>query len=467
VFDGWEKPALTLILSGEQHGYLEPCGCSATQSGGLSRRADLFRQIDEKGWPVLGLDLGGTLKNSRKQSILKFQTILESLHAMHYAGLALGPEELRLGPDQLLAVHQPDELVPFLCANVVFYGTPDLGTPLPSRLVEVGGIKVGVVAVLGLSYKDELLPKGGEGADQPLSVSDPASVLPAVLESLQAQQPNLLVLVSHARLPESQELARRFPQFQVVLSAGGPEEPDAKPIQVEKSWVVTVGGKGKHVVGLGFYPDKSEGRLRYELIDLDKSRFKNTPQMDDLMRQYQERLRDQQIAADELAITHSSGATYTGAAKCGECHTKAFNKWKTTKHSQAFESLKIGREEQRATWISRIHDAECLACHVTGWNPQQVLRYESGFESAEKSPHLLGQQCENCHGPGSQHVAVEELWKKKPGPLNDELIKWRKALHLDKQVAQDRVCIECHDPDNSPRFKFDEYWKKVEHPGRD
>jgi hypothetical protein len=467
VFDGWDKPALTLVLSGEQHGYLEPCGCSATQSGGLSRRADLFRQIDEKGWPVVGLDLGGTLKNPRQQSIVKFQTILEGLKAMHYAALALGPEELRLGPDQLLSVHLPDELVPFLSANVVFYGTPDLGTPLRSRLVEVGGVKVGVAAILGLSYKDELLPKGATGADQPLTVNDPAVVLPKVIEELQAQQPDLLVLLSHARLAESQELAKKFPQFELVLSAGGPEEPEAKPIPVDKSWVVTVGGKGKHVVGIGFYPDRPEGRLRYELIDLDKHRFKNTPRMDDLMRQYQDKLRELDLAATELPISHPSGAAFVGAAKCGECHTKAYNKWKTTRHAQAYESLKVGREDQRDNWISRIHDPECLACHVTGWNPQQVLRYKTGFESAEKSPHLLGQQCENCHGPGSEHVAVEEVWKKKPGPLNDKLVKWRKALHLDKQVAQDRVCHECHDPDNSPRFKFDEYWKKVEHPWRD
>jgi len=30
----WEKPALALLLSGEQHGYLEPCGCALVQLGG-------------------------------------------------------------------------------------------------------------------------------------------------------------------------------------------------------------------------------------------------------------------------------------------------------------------------------------------------------------------------------------------------------------------------------------------------
>src|SRR5262249_27825189 len=62
VLDGWKKPAAVVVLSGEQHGYFEPCGCTDTQSGGASRRADLFLQLADKGWPATGLDLGGIPK---------------------------------------------------------------------------------------------------------------------------------------------------------------------------------------------------------------------------------------------------------------------------------------------------------------------------------------------------------------------------------------------------------------------
>jgi hypothetical protein len=40
-------------------------------------------------------------------------------------------------------------------------------------------------------------------------------------------------------------------------------------------------------------------------------------------------------------------------------------------------------------------------------------------------------------------------------------------MHLDKGVAKDKTCYQCHDPDNSPKFDFDKYWKKIEHLGRD
>src|SRR5260221_4488988 len=58
LFEGWEKPAAAIVFSGEQHGYIEPCGCSLDQLGGLSRRADLLRQIAERGWPATAFDVG-------------------------------------------------------------------------------------------------------------------------------------------------------------------------------------------------------------------------------------------------------------------------------------------------------------------------------------------------------------------------------------------------------------------------
>src|SRR5262245_10972151 len=40
LFATWpnEAPALALILTAQEHGYLQPCGCSKPQLGGLSRR---------------------------------------------------------------------------------------------------------------------------------------------------------------------------------------------------------------------------------------------------------------------------------------------------------------------------------------------------------------------------------------------------------------------------------------------
>src|SRR5262249_53590953 len=104
-FRGWREPAAVLVLTGQQHGYLEPCGCSELQPGGMAQRADFLRLVrEEKGWPVVPLDVGGTLleeRVSRLQSKLKYDAILKGLEMLGYKALQLGLEDLMLGPEKL------------------------------------------------------------------------------------------------------------------------------------------------------------------------------------------------------------------------------------------------------------------------------------------------------------------------------------------------------------------------------
>ena len=40
-------------------------------------------------------------------------------------------------------------------------------------------------------------------------------------------------------------------------------------------------------------------------------------------------------------------------------------------------------------------------------------------------------------------------------------------VKVTENKARESMCATCHDPDNSPNFKFDKYWKDIAHPGRD
>ncbi|TWU14222.1 Perchlorate reductase subunit gamma precursor [Symmachiella macrocystis] len=472
IFEGWEKPEFVLCVTGETHGYLEPCGCSETQSGGLSRRADLFRQIDDKGWSRAELDLGGSLKRTRRQSQIKFEVLLDAMQQMGYAAMGLGTEELRLDAGYLLSLDTEDQL-PLLGANVVLFGSEELTMPKRHFTTEVAGKTIGVISIVGDAYRNEIVPPANDGAMPDVDIINAHDAVTKQLAALtdedNAAQPDLLVLLSHAPLEESRALAEAFPQFDVVVSAGGYEDPDNKAEQIgeSKTMFITVGHKGKHIGVIGYYPE-AEQKLKFELIELDNQRFHETPAMTDVMRRYQERLHDEQIVQNMKPVAHESGARFVGVDQCKDCHTKAFSKWSTTRHSHAYDSLSKGREGQEEGWISRVHDPECLACHVTGWNPQQVFPYERGFVDAGSTPQLKGQQCENCHGPGSIHADLEN--QRVAGnlpPQDEELIRWRKNMHLDQGIAEKQLCNQCHDLDNSPKFDFAEYWKKVAHPGRD
>ena len=464
---GWEKPAVAIVFSGEQHGYLEPCGCTETQSGGISRRADLFRQIEDKGWPVTAFDLGGSLKRTRRQSLLKFETLMTALADMKYAGMAVGPEELRMGTDVFLSLFNPNPENPnitpsFLAANITFYETEELGR-LKWKTITVGKIKIAVTAIFGESYRKEVEGSGGQAT---FKIEKPIEALPAVLEKIKAEKPDLTILLAHAEKDESRALIKQFPEFDLVLTAGGPEDPIGQIELVEKTVMVEVGHKGKYAGVIGFYPENKEQKLKFELVDLDKYRFKDTDKMVEHMRFYQDRLKEEALAA-ESPIDHPSGANFVGAETCGQCHTKAYAKWKKTRHAHATDSLLNAKFGLTETIISRMFDPECLACHVTGWDAKQALRYNSGFLNAEfaktaeeksLSNLLQGQQCENCHGPGSKHIQL----------VNEgNLAAAKKLTHIDLATAKQNVCYKCHDLDNSPKFNFETYWEKIKHPGLD
>lgn len=470
----WTSPAAVLLLTGEQHGYLEPCGCTANQSGGMARRADLVRILtEERKWPVAGLDVGGTPKRNRRQDQIKFVKLWEAFNSLNYGAVAVGLEELKFGADFLFQqqVADPEEAkkgTALLGANVSLYNPPIEGWPLATRVVTVGQVKVGVTAVVGASLRDQVAPAG---AMSNITIRDPAEVLPDAIAALQVEKPDFLVLLSHGSVEEAKQLAEKFPMFRIILTAGGPEEPDKKPIVVGQTWVVLAGHKGKRVGVLGYFPDDAQRPFRFDLVELDNQRFQNHPKMRTLMKDYQQLLFDEAIAtSEELVWKHPSGHSFVGAEKCGECHTKAFEHWKTTKHAHAYQSLIDGRPEDKDP-ISRIHDPECLSCHVTGWEPQQMLRYDSGFFSKDRTPHLLDQQCENCHGPGSHHVSLQERFANDAASVTkEELEQGRTSVRRTLEQARNGDCARCHDSDNDPHFvpqAFDKYWDQVKHPWRD
>lgn len=469
LLEGWDKPALTLILSGEQHGYFEPCGCSENQYGGVSRRADLFRQMQERGWPAAGLDLGGVASNIRTdqvQSRFKFKSILNALQDMKYQAMGLGPEEVRFGFERLLLLENlnPENAEPlpsFVSANVqILDGS--LG-PRKHKLIEVGDLKIGVTSILGKTYEKEAFPFG---TNDEMSLNDPGDVLPEVLKELKQQKPDLLVLLAHASYDESKNLAKQFPEFNVILRPDGPDDGITKAESIGKAIMINVGRKGKHVGVVGFYPGNDKQPFRFELVKLDQERFKETPHIQEHMRNYQQMLKDnyEDIMGDlTRGGPHPNGGEFVGATRCGECHSRAYDKWLTTGHAKAYDSIVKGRNG-----IARTHDPECLSCHVTGWEPQRVFPYDSGFqieEMAEDNPGrfslLKGNQCENCHGPGSKHVELVE---------DDKIEEARKYTKITLEFARKQLCYRCHDGDNDPHYNaeaFDEYWEKIKHPWTD
>jgi len=258
-------------------------------------------------------------------------------------------------------------------------------------MMTLGSIKVGVTSVIGASFRNEVTP---EGANTDITIDDPESALPAVFERSSSTKARPSCSTFHTeRSPKGKALATKFPQFDVVLSSGGVEEPEfGNPQKIGKTLFVQVGHKGKFTGVVGFFPEESKDRVKFELIKLTPERFQDSPKMIDHMRLYQDLLKGSQLAEVEPPIKHSSGSKFVGSKVCRDCHTKAYEVWEKSDHAHAYDSLIKGRPELKDRWVSRIYDPECLSCHTTGWHPQDVLRYSTGFESKEKDTAAFAQR---------------------------------------------------------------------------
>jgi len=452
IFENWARPQLALVITGEQDGYVEPCGCTGreNQLGGIARRHSFFKTLARDKWPAVAIDLGGLVKNFSRQAEIKYQITVDAMKTMGYAAIGFGPKDLRLPVEALVSVAAGDDS-PFVSANVNLF---DLTKPY--RIVEVGGKKVGITSVLGDKFRTEV------NNDQ-ITLTSAQTGLEAALTKLKAAGCDLLILLAHATPEESEILARRFPDFDVVVTAGGAEEPphELRRIEGQKTVFVEAGHKGKYAIVLALYDDP-KNPIRYQRVPLD-ARFLDSAAMQELMVAYQGQL--EQLGLEGLGLrpkTHPRATKagdptgqFVGSAKCGECHKTAFGIWNKTKHAQATHSLAVATPP-------RLFDPECLSCHVTGWSPQEYLPYTSGFTSAAETPQLEGNGCENCHGPGGAHVAAEA--GKNLG-LRDQL---RQAMKLTKATVADNLCSKCHDGDNDPHFNpesFNAYWSKIEHKG--
>jgi hypothetical protein len=449
IFTGWEKPKLAIVVSGMLDGYIEPCGCAGldNQKGGLSRRHTMIRQLQEKEWPVISIDLGGMVRRLGPQASIKLQRSLDAHQTIGYDVVGIGERDLKLPTDNLLATLGQDKTSPFVSANVQSVFDEDFGLTHRYRVVERGGKRIGVTQVLGKE-------RGANLQNVDFQFQPPAEALPAVLEKLKAEKCDLLILLANSSIEEARQLAAQFGDFDFVVAAGDsdPPSPEMDPIEGTETKLLELSHKGMYAGVLGIYDDPKQP-LRYQRVPMD-GRFPDSEEMVAMMAAYQEQLKGQGLPGLGLRPNpHPTGRRFVGSESCAECHTDEYDIWKKTPHAHATETLvKLTTPRQ--------FDPECLSCHVTGWEPQQIYPFVSGFESIAKSAHLLGNGCENCHGPGADHVAAEN------GDVDaddDRLEELRTQVRLTLEDARKQDCYRCHDLDNSPEFDFETYWPKMEH----
>ena len=340
----------------------------------------------------------------------------------------------------------------FVCGNVGLFAFDESLLPR-TQLIHAGFKTIGVTAVLGKTYMAQL------AGNTDLKTTHPEKLLDAAVPLLKKARANYLVLLAHTTHKEAIELAKKYPDFDLVVCSDGGAEPPNKAEEIRKGGtkLIEVGEKGMYAVVLGMFDDPRQP-LRYQRVTLD-SRFPASPEMADLMSAYQGQLKDLGLSGLGIRpLQHplkQFNGDFVGTDACKNCHEESYRVWKKSPHSHAFATLQNAKPP-------RNFDPECISCHVVGWNPTKFFPYQSGYLSEKETPKLINVGCENCHGPGQLHV-----WAENHGTKAQQVAS-RKAVGITKEEAANpnspkQNCWSCHDLDNSPEFKFDLYWPFVKH----
>ena len=123
-----------------------------------------------------------------------------------------------------------------------------------------------------------------------------------------------------------------------------------------------------------------------------------------------------------------TGRTYVGVAVCEGCHKDIAEKEMATRHGHALATLQN---------IGQGTNDRCLKCHTVGFQDTA----KAGYVNEETTPGLANVQCENCHGPGSEHAG---------SPSADNITR----------VVPSSVCGSCHTDAHHPTY---DEWKLSKH----
>ncbi len=347
-----------------------------------------------------------------------------------FDAVAVGERDLSYGVRALKS--QAEAGLPIVCANLYENGARVFP---PFVIKRIRGARVGVVALLGEK------PRELEGVE----LRDPAIEGREALERAR-RECDRVILLAHMGREKLLEILPSLEGFDIVIrghGGGGEKErescADTLSAASERGGfpVFSSGERGRNLgfVVLAGVRGERPAVVESGLIHLDASVADDPAAAKDLAAYLSdERSKQKELQLNRaLARDASTGRVvdrYLGVEICRRCHGELMPRFVASGHFRAFETIRARGETG---------NAECLACHTTGY--ARPGGYDPATEK-EGAPYMLGVQCEACHGPGTAHARDGSYAK-----------------------AARESCRACHTSKWSPDFDYREYWSRAAHCG--
>ena len=404
---------VTVFFTGNTLGELKPCGCTGGQLGGLSRRSTIFNRVSED--KRLIIDTGSLVEGRSDQDIIKFNIILQAYGLLDYDLVSLSEEDIETGKDVGL-LDETGSLFNIISSQQ----SSDVDIPARfARSLLLRGKPV-LVTVAAFDAKTRPIEQIGQ-----LFAS---GVNPAQVDS--KSKVNILIL-NHCDDTIIDFITKRVPVVDCIVRPSESDEPRVASGFNKRPLVVSVGRFGRYVGGLQITESPAyKGKPRLSFITIKvKEELEEDASLVQLYKGYQQIVGERNLLEKYQRFVLPDNLEYTGSGSCKGCHEYEYENWSQKAHAHAYATLeRVGSQL----------DPECVTCHVVG------MEYESGFVSEQKSSQMKNVGCENCHGPGSEHIRTEGVT----------------ALTEPKSG-----CIDCHTPAHSGEYAGNEgdFLEKIVH----
>ncbi len=402
--------SVSIFITGNVLGTLKPCGCSGGQLGGLERRPAIFNTVLRQ--KRLVLDTGSLAKSDSEQELIKYNIIMQAMALLDYDLVNLTQDDIEKARNLGLIENPP-------VVSISPYGTGEIRRMFQKQYTLDGrNITISVATF-----------------DPDLSAIEQVRGFFPVRSGSQKSINILIISRSDDTVISS------LSQTGLVDCVICPAESD-QPMVIggrnRKPLVISVGQYGRYVCELKIRNTGTGGQLglSFRSIPVKEELPRDATQVS-LYKDYQQLVKERGLLEKYPRFSLPNNLEYVGSKSCRPCHQSEYAIWRGTGHAKAYVTL----EE-----VGSQYDPECVICHVVG------MEYESGFISEEQSSHLKNVDCENCHGPASEHI---------------------KTFGQAKFTEPKSTCIDCHTPEQSGEYAGNErvflekiiHWTEPNHSG--
>jgi len=357
---------VTLVFSGGELGYLEPCGCSEGQLGGIARRDSFIQHLRKNENIVLPIANGNFIKDNSSQSELKADVGFLALADMGYIAYNVGERDLLLGTSQLTTFSEQNR-IPLISTNL-YQGTSPVFMPYHLHTVRLpdNAVRIAIVGLISPTYAVYAENTG-------LLIREPNTILKTLMPEL-TQNTDVIVCLFHGTEGEASKIQTDFPMLDVVIISNDKTEALSSLVHPDRQ-IVNTNTKGTSIYsvkihldihGHSIVKDPQQHPLNEQIPDSQR--------MTDLLALYQQMVAGENLTETVPQKQEKTDRPFVGSATCKTCHIAAWTSWKATKHSHAYHTLEVAGHET---------DPDCLTCHTVGFG------FSRGFLSVEKHPITL------------------------------------------------------------------------------